>query len=301
MAHVDRRSDLLAAGLTDDDIQRRRRKELVSIRAGRYVERSTLATLTPFSRHRLLAVTAAADLSDDAVLSHVSAACLLGLPLWGLDLRTVQITRPGSGGGHRRRSLHTRYARLADDQIVEVGGFRVTSAARTLVDLGRSAAFESAVVNADAALRLGLVTAEQLTQACSRAAGTPGAGRARQVIAFADGRSESVGESRSRVAIHRAGLPPPDLQVKIFSATGTLVGRTDFGWEDRRTLGEFDGRIKYGRLARPGQSAGDVAFEEKCREDRIRDEGWRVVRWTWGELDAAGTATERIRRALRLP
>jgi hypothetical protein len=136
VAHVDRRSDLLAAGLTDDDIQRRRRKELVSIRAGRYVERSTLATLTPFSRHRLLAVTAAADLSDDAVLSHVSAACLLGLPLWGLDLRTVQITRPGSGGGHRRRSLHTRYARLADDQIVEVGGFRVTSAARTLVDLG---------------------------------------------------------------------------------------------------------------------------------------------------------------------
>ena len=49
-------------------------------------------------------------------------------------------------------------------------------------------------------------------------------------------------------------------------------------------MGEFDGRIKYGRLLRPGQQAGDAVFEEKRREDAIRDEDWGVVRWVWSEL-----------------
>jgi len=119
-------------------------------------------------------------------------------------------------------------------------------------------------------------------------------------MAFADGRSESVGESRSRVAIARAGLPAPDLQVEWYAAAdGRFLGRSDFGWRERRTVGEFDGRIKYGRLVPPGRQPGDVVFQEKRREDLIRGEGITVVRWTWAELDD-GNATDRIRRALHL-
>jgi len=300
--HVERRRDLLAAGITDDDIQRRRRQGvLVSIRAGRYADGATLAALNPIQQHRLLAVTTATDLPDDAALSHESAACLLGLPLWDAEFGAVQVTRPGTGGGHRRRSLHTRFAALPADDVIQVRGLRVTSAARTLVDLGRCRSFESAVVSADAALHKGIVTVEELAGALDRAAGTPRVGCARRAIAFADGRSESAGESRSRVAMHFAGLPPPDLQVELRSAAdGLFLGRSDFGWKDRRTVGEFDGRIKYGRLVPAGKHAGDVVFEEKRREDRIRNEGLTVVRWIWRELDAAGTATERIRRALGL-
>jgi hypothetical protein len=47
-------------------------------------------------------------------------------------------------------------------------------------------------------------------------------------------------------------------------------------------VAEFDGRMKYGRLLRPGQEAGDAVFDEKRREDAIPDESWGVVRWTWG-------------------
>lgn len=298
---VDRRPDLLAAGVTDDDIQRRRRKgTVVSVRAGRYANAGAVATLSPTARHRLQAQTAAADLPSDAALSHASAACLHGIVLWGVDLRTVQVVRPGTGGGHRRTSLHTRFARLGDDEVVDVGGIRVTSVARTLVDLGRWLPFESAVVSTDDALHRGLVTVEELAQTLARGARAPRAGRARQAIAFADARTESVGESRSRVAMHEAGLPAPDVQIEVRSGvTGAQVARSDFGWHERRTVGEFDGFVKYGRLLRPGQQPGDVVFEEKKREDRIRDEGWRVVRWTWHELDS-GTATKRIERALGL-
>src|SRR3712207_7024957 len=42
------------------------------------------------------------------------------------------------------------------------------------------------------------------------------------VVAFADGRAESPGETRSRVAIRRAGLPAPVLQHRVI---GTRTDR----------------------------------------------------------------------------
>jgi hypothetical protein len=55
--------------------------------------------------------------------------------------------------------------------------------------------------------------------------------------------------------------------------------------------------VKYGRALRPGQTAGDVVFAEKRREDALRDLGFQVVRWTWDELWPFDEVVERIRRA----
>ena len=115
------------------------------------------------------------------------------------------------------------------------------------------------------------------------------------MIAFADAGGESVGESRSRVLLERARLPRPVLQWEI--PTPRRIGRCDFGWPVLRTVGEFDGRIKYGRLLRPGQEPGDVVFAEKRREDAIRDTGFRVVRWVWAELDTFDDVVARLRTA----
>jgi hypothetical protein len=60
--------------------------------------------------------------------------------------------------------------------------------------------------------------------------------------------------------------------------------RTDFYWEEFRTVGEFDGKAKYGRDLRPGQDPGEAVYREKRREDALRDLGLQVVRWTWDEL-----------------
>ncbi|MCZ2804151.1 hypothetical protein O2W18_03450 [Modestobacter sp. VKM Ac-2983] len=176
-------------------------------------------------------------------------------------------------------------------------GVLTTDVTRTVVDLARTLTFESAVVTADAALAVGSTTAAQLDDALQRMGGAPGTRRAARVIAFADRRSESVGESRSRVMLARAGLPPPDLQVEVRRRNGSLVGRSDFGWSSSRTLGEFDGRIKYGRLLRPGESAGDAIYREKLREDEMRDLGREVVRWTWAEIDEPGVVAARLQRA----
>ena len=101
--------------------------------------------------------------------------------------------------------------------------------------------------------------------------------------------------------LDRWGLAPSDLQFDVRTPTGAFVGRTDFVWEEQRTVGEFDGRIKYGRLLTPGRSPGDAVFEEKRREDEIRDEGWRVIRWIWGELAVPHRFAQRTRRALERP
>ena len=123
------------------------------------------------------------------------------------------------------------------------------------------------------------------------------AGAAARAVDFADGRSESVGESRSRVLLHRWGVGPSSLQFEVRGEGGLLVARTDFAWEEHGLLGEFDGRVKYGRLLRPGQDPGDAVFEEKRREDAVRDEGWGVTRWVWADFGAGHRLAARVRRA----
>ena len=75
------------------------------------------------------------------------------------------------------------------------------------------------------------------------------------------------------------------------------VHEVDFGWPELRTVGEFDGLWKYGRLLRPGEEPADVVVAEKLREDEIRDLDLRVVRWTWPDLDHFDAVVERLCRA----
>ena len=116
-----------------------------------------------------------------------------------------------------------------------------------------------------------------------------------------DGRSESVGESRSRVLIHRLGFPAPDLQRVIVDEQGRRIGRVDFLFENESTIGEFDGLGKYRREdQRKGESAEEVVIREKLREDELRSTGKAVARWTWEHLDTPDEIALRLRRAFGL-
>lgn len=293
------RADAFARGLNVDDVKRRlARGEWQVVRRGVYARSPEIASLTPDQLHRLRIEAALSRLDDRSVVSHLSAACLHGLDLLRPPGRVVQVTRPGARSGHRRPQLQTYCATLDPDEITTVDGFPVTSLARTIVDLARACGFEQAVVATDHALRTGRVERSALTAAADRAGRRRGIRTAHQVIAFADAGAESVGESRSRVLMIREGVPRPELQFRVRGPTGAVVARTDFRWRGFNTVGEFDGAQKYGRSLRPGQSAGDALFQEKVREDRIRELGFHVVRWTWGELEDPGALAGKIRRAL---
>ncbi|WP_164702127.1 hypothetical protein [Modestobacter sp. KNN46-3] len=288
------RASAVRLGFDDGELARLvRSKQLDRLQRGAYIDPQADRA----ARARAVIVATVAGLRLPGAVSHGSAAVLHGLPTWRVGSARVHVTRAPPASGASSRRVHLHVARLGAEETTVVDGVLTTDVTRTVVDLARTLTFESAVVTADAALALGSTTAAQLDDALRRMGGAPGTRRAARVIAFADRRSESVGESRSRVLIHRIGLTAPDLQVEVRRPDGSLVGRCDFGWDAQRTLGEFDGRVKYGRLLRPGESAGDVVYREKLREDEMRDLGREVVRWTWPELEEPGVVAARLRRA----
>jgi hypothetical protein len=292
------RRQAVAAGISADEIGRRVRSGTwTAIRRGAYVDRSAWLAMDDAARHRALVHAVVANLGGPVVVSHASAAVLLGLPTWGLDLSTVHVTRPPGVSTRTEAGVWHHAARLPDDQVIEIDGIAVTHPARTVVDTARVTDFEPSVVVADAALRADLTTDGELLSTVDDMRDWPGARNAGRVVEFADGRAESVGESRARVCIHAGGLPRPDLQVVITGGTGGWTARVDFLFIEHRTIGEFDGRAKYGRPDGRHIDPGTAVWLEKLREDRLREMGFEVVRFIWAELSRPDLVARKFRQA----
>jgi G:T-mismatch repair DNA endonuclease (very short patch repair protein) len=91
---------------------------------------------------------------------------------------------------------------------------------------------------------------------------------------LADGLAESPQESRLRLLLHRAGLPAPIAQFRIFDDGGFLA-RVDFAYPELRLAIEYDGLWH----AEPGQFAKD-----RRRLNRLSAAGWRVIFVTAADL-----------------
>ena len=177
---------------------------------------------------------------------------------------------------------------MSVDEVIQIGGVVATTLARTAVDVGRGRGFLAGVVAADAVLARG-VRREELRDVLEGRECWPGARAARRAVEFADPRAESPLESVGRVRCHEQGLPAPELQVWLGDADGP-IGRVDQYWAEHRTVAEADGALKYA-------TAVDL-FVEKRREDRLRDAGYEVVRYTWNEaLHSPGLVASRLLRA----
>ena len=237
-------------------------------------------------------------LGTGSVLSHQSAVLLHGLPVWGVPLANVQVTRVGVSSTRVRAGVKSHRRSLADDEVTTVEALRVTTAARALVDLACEAGFESGVCSMDAALRTSVVSIRMLESALERLEGRAGAGQARRAVAFADAGAESIGESRMRVAIGALRLPAPVLQHQFRGPSGRVIGRVDFWWPDANVIAEFDGLVKYrGSLGRPVE----VVVEEQLREDDLRSvTGGRFVRVVWSDLQSRDALDRKLRRVLEV-
>lgn len=298
-AYIIRRGEALRRGATDHELQRQcRTGGWTRLRPGAYATDAELAMLDAVARHRLLAEATLRAAAPDAVLSHQSAAAVHGLDMWNTPLQVVHLTRIRSGGGRRTTRRHVHSSVLGRHEITEVDGLRVTTVARTLLDLARTLGFEQALVAGDHALHKEAVTSAELESAVTAMPEHAGRRRVRRVFDLLDGRSESVGESRSRALFIARHLPIPEPQPNIYSDKGLHLGRVDLLLEEHHVIGEFDGRIKYGRMVPAGQMSEDVLWNEKVREDRLRDAGWQVVRWVWDELAAPSVVADRVTKAI---
>lgn len=290
------RQELISQGWTDAGIRSHLKAGgLVRVASGRYAPSAELEGW-PEVAYRVR-VLAAAERSD-AVVSHASAAALYRLPLGGADLSTVHLVRPGRGG-FRCAGDRTRHAgMIAPEWLTTVDGVRVTTIARTVVDVARSQPLKVAVAAMDNALFRGLCVPEDIRRAMTSIRRHRGAPRARAACALVDGRAESPTETTVRLAAQGSSLPVMELQFDVYDEAGRFVGRPDGGFPERGVAWEYDGRGKYGDLLAPGRTPADAFLAEKRRERLLVELGWTVVRIDQEDLVDLPHVLNRLSRAV---
>jgi len=298
------RREALRAGYDDKDIQAALRSgSIARVRHGAYAAAQTWSSSDDVQRHRLRCHAVMATHGGSVALSHTSAAIMHGLAVWGADLDRVHVTR--LDGRTDRVSPDVRYHRghLADHVLEEIApAALVTTRARAALDHASVCSVESGLVTLDSFLHhagsSGFTELEELLEARR---GWPGARRLQITLRLTRYGAESVGESRMRFLCFEQSLPEPELQVEVHDAAGALVGISDFGWPGRSLLSEFDGRVKYEKFLRPGETSADAVSREKRREDRMREaSGCAMIRFTWADLYDRDRTAARLRHALKI-
>ncbi|MBG6056809.1 putative transcriptional regulator of viral defense system [Cryobacterium sp. MP_M5] len=130
-----------------------REGSLVRPRRGVYVPGEVWRSADPDERYRLFTRATVASAERPAVVSHLSAAAMHGLPIIGSWPPVVHMLNPEASGGSTARHT-TSHRRAAASQIAVIAGIRVTSLTRTLVDVAASTSFLTGVVMIDHALRI---------------------------------------------------------------------------------------------------------------------------------------------------
>jgi very-short-patch-repair endonuclease len=281
-------ADAARAGVASVDLARWCRSgRLLRVRRGAFVDREQYARSGLDERFRLRVSAVIAGRPPEDLASHHAALALRSLPLWGVDLARIDVLADVAGdfaiGGvwfHPRSGLTAG----PGDQP------RAVSTARAVIQVAAGSGVEAGVVAADAALARGLCRRRDLVDEAATSPRIRGTRRVASMIDLCDERSESVGESRLRLLLASAGLTVRS-QVRVLHR-GSTVARVDFLIGDRVVV-EFDGAIKYA-----DDPSGRALFDEKRREDRLRQLGFEVVRITWSDLARPERILARIHAAL---
>ncbi|MFL6101036.1 MAG: hypothetical protein ACJ71T_13905 [Actinomycetales bacterium] len=310
------RPTAISAGYTRHQVtQRARSGRWIALRRGVFCLRETYDTASPGRRNELQA--AAARLANRAlnlVDSHITAASRLALPLPLGEFPRATLTDGCIAHSPRvDRNAVVQVASLWPGDVIDRSEGPLTSAARTAADCLRHYSAEISVPLADAAARSGQTSLSAIAEVLGRQATWPYAARAAAGLPLVDGRRESWLESVSAVRLWGQGVDLAEPQVEVFDELGTFVARVDALWYPGLVVGEADGITKYSLAdwAEPANAGAEALRElrmdavrrvvrrEKEREDRLRETGLEVVRWSTAEImgDPARVA-RRVQQAL---
>ncbi len=213
-----------------------------------------------------------------AVVSHRSAARLWGIddsrrPLVELSVPAGRQPRIEGIIVHRSRDLGPGVCTIRD-------GVPVTTAVRTLLDLGAVQGGRAVERSLEVALGRQLVTLEGLRTILDSVArrGRRGVGVLRVLLDKRSERadlSESVLEARMLGLCRDQGLPAPVCQHEVHHRT-RFIGRIDFAYPADRLAIEVDGYESHSSL--------DAFRRDRARQNELVGLGWTVLRFTWDDV-----------------
>jgi very-short-patch-repair endonuclease len=254
----------------------------------RHTNVSALMGFPDSREQRMLAATLA--LGGIGVASHRSAAHLWGVWTPAVD-EPIDIIVSDRGGGRSLAGVIIHRPRDREDLApIRRNGIRVTTATRTLLDLGAVSPYAVPSVT-ERMLIAGHTSREHLTRAVARHSerGRAGIGPMRELLAswpYSDRPVDSVFERRMDRVLCSHSMPPHVTQIEV----GPY--RVDLGWPEFMVAGELDGWGKYERLEQ---------FRDQARRDAyLQIRGWLVVHFTWREVTRSPrTVIAELRAALR--
>ncbi|BAX92304.1 hypothetical protein [Mycobacterium shigaense] len=139
------------------------------------------------------------------------------------------------------RGVYAWEERIEDDEIGFVDGMRVTSPARTALDLARRLPQGSAVAAVDALAQATELKMPDVDVLLDRYRGRRGLKAARTALALVDGGSQSPKETWLRLLLAKAGFPPVQTQIAVCNEWGWAEAYLDMGWDDIKVAAEYDG------------------------------------------------------------
>jgi very-short-patch-repair endonuclease len=246
----------------------------------------------------------ALKMKSEQFFSHQTAARIWRVPLprnfesgEAIDVATLAPGRAPRGRGVRGRQL----ADSASVRVVERFGFAVADPATTWCQLASVLDLDDLIAAGDHLVltpRFGdtrdprpYVPLEELRTRVQTARGAGSRLDRRAVAQVRDG-AESRPESLLRLAIVRALLPEPELNVDIHDARGRFIGRADMVFWRYRVIVEYDG----------DQHRTDTEQYDRdiTRIDDFIAAGWTVVRVrSRGVFADAAAGVGRVEAALR--
>ena len=230
-----------------------------------------------------------------AVICDRSAAWLHGVDVLGPEGQSIvppiEVYRTDGHNRTRRRQCKAGKRTLLPTDVQLVKGVSVTTPIRTALDLGRLLRRDQAIGAIDALLRISRLTVDDLLVELPRFKGARGVVQLRQLCLLADPRAESMAESKVRLQLYDAGLPPPEVQWKIRDSYGNVVYRLDLAYPDLKLAIEYDGRDFH--------TSDEHRRRDERRRAHLRQMGWTVIVLRAQDVYGSDPSTVRKVRAAR--
>jgi hypothetical protein len=202
------------------------------------------------------------------VVAGLSASALHGAK-WIDARRPAQIIHDNR---HPPPGIRTWADCVEADEIAVVDRMRVTTPARTALDLACRYPVDKAVAMIDALARASRVKVADIELLAERYRGRRGIRRARVALPLVDPGAESPRETWLRLLLIRAGFPPPQTQIPVYDEYGQLAAVLVMGWEHLKLAVEYDGDHHWTDRR---QFNNDIA-----RQEALTGLGWIDVRVT---------------------